>query len=88
VIEYWDVDTFQQPTVESRKISFHYKSDTDLYDLAKSKTVPCVLSVSPLGDQFAVTSRDKIIRVFDFARGKLKRKYDESVAAYQVWLRF
>ena len=28
--------------------------------------------------------RDKQLRVFDFKRGKMKRKYDESVEAYQV----
>ncbi len=35
------------------------------------------------GSSFAVYSTDKQIRVFHFATGKLKRKYDESSAFYQ-----
>lgn len=46
----------------------------------------CVVSlaISPAGKTFAVLSRDKIIRLFDFAKGKLIRKYDESSQVYSA----
>ena len=40
------------------------------------------MSVSPRGDWFVTTSRDKQLRVFDFPSGKLRRTYDESTAVY------
>lgn len=80
VIEYWDAGTFVMP--DSPVVSFQYKTETDLYDMAKAKTVPCTIAVSPTGTHFATTSRDKQIRLFDFKRGKLTRKYDESVGVY------
>jgi hypothetical protein len=125
-----------------------YKSETDLYDLAKAKTRPDCISVSNDGHSFAMTSSDaKVrqpggcylragvvtttatrpavaynpfppphhhhhhhrhhhhhhhhhytntltklcpcdaatqVRVFQFLTGKLRRKYDESVAAYDA----
>ena len=33
---------------------------------------------------FFILIRDKQLRVFDFKKGKLRRKYDESVQVYQV----
>jgi len=80
MLEYWDSQTLELP--ESPKILFQMKTETDLYDLAKAKTVPCSITMSPIGDAFVVFSRDKQLRYFDFAKGKLKRKYDESVSAY------
>lgn len=80
MIEYWDINTFAQPGAD--KLAFRLKSDTDLYDLAKSRATPYSLAVAPTGLIFSTFSSDKQIRVFDFARGKLLRKYDESVAAY------
>ena len=80
VIEYWDAETCLMP--EAPIVSFTYKTETDLYDLAKAKTIPCTLAISPTGTLFVTTSRDKQLRVFDFKKGKLTRKYDESVAAY------
>lgn len=65
-------------------VSFLYKSETDLYALAKARTVPCALVVSPTGDRFVVTSRDKQLRVFDFASGRMRLQLDESAASYAV----
>lgn len=81
VLEYWDVDTCDLPI---DRISFKYKTETDLYDLAKKKTTPCSIAVSQQGNAFATTSRDKQIRVFDFSSGKLRRQYDETNTSYQV----
>ena len=38
------------------------------------------LAISPIGNYFVTTSKDKQIRVFDFKKGKLILKYDESVS--------
>jgi len=80
MLEYWDTQDFSTPGAD--RISFKLKSDTDLYDLAKSKVVPYSIAVAPTGLLFSTFSSDKCIRVFDFARGKLIRKYDESVKQY------
>lgn len=80
MIEYWDINTFAQPSAE--KLTFSLKSDTDLYDLAKARAVPYSLAVTKNGLIFSTFSSDKQIRVFDFSKGKLLRKYDESAEAY------
>jgi len=86
VIEYWDAGDYQFPgktaTDPKGKVLFQYKSDTDLYDLAKAKAKPDSLVVSPDGHSFAVTSSDAQVRVFSFLTGKLRRRYDESLGAY------
>ena len=87
VIEYWDCQTLQLPPTrkagqrDTAGITFTLKTDTDLYDLAKARASPLALSIAPKGDFFAVLSSDMMVRIFNFARGKLSRKYDESVAA-------
>lgn len=82
VIEYWSVDTFEVSTKSNSSVLFDYKSDTDLYDLAKSKTFPTSVAAASHGNAFAVFSADHVIRLFDFCSGKLTRKYDESVSVY------
>lgn len=79
MIEYWDIDSLSLPT---DRINFQYKSETDLYDLAKARTIPCCVVSAPNGQVFATLSHDKQIRIFDFLHGKLLRKYDESVSIY------
>lgn len=79
VIEYWSIDSYEMP---SKEISFQYKSETDLYELAKAKAIPCCIVFSPNSLNFATFSLDKKIRIFDFRRGKLLKVYDESVKVY------
>lgn len=77
MIEYW------QPSGSYEKPSnvFEMKSSTNLFEFKKSKSVPCSITVSPSGEQFATFSfPDRKVRVFDFASGKLYRTYDESLA--------
>ena len=71
MIEYWDNDTFEVPN--DKKISFKYKSETDLYELAKHKTQPCLITMSPNDDIFVIVSIDKLIRIFDFRTGILSQ---------------
>ncbi|KAF7194981.1 Peptidyl-prolyl cis-trans isomerase cyp15 [Pseudocercospora fuligena] len=77
MIEYW------QPSGSYEKPPnvFEMKSSTNLFEFKKSKSVPCSITMSPSGEQFATFSfPDRKVRVFDFASGKLYRTYDESLA--------
>ncbi|CAM9800719.1 unnamed protein product [Pylaiella littoralis] len=76
VLEYWGAEEYGRPRAAA--VTFKFKMDTDLYDLAKAKTRACSICFSPDGKSMAVTARDKQVRVFDFRSGKLRRKYDES----------
>lgn len=59
---------------------FKFKSSTDLFAFKKAKAVPSSLTISPTGKHFATFSHpDRMVRVFDFASGKLYRTYDESL---------
>lgn len=57
VLEYWGAEEYGRPPAGS--VSFKFKMDTDLYDLAKAKTRPCSISFSLDGKNMAVTARDK-----------------------------
>ncbi|XP_020260314.1 peptidyl-prolyl cis-trans isomerase CYP71 [Asparagus officinalis] len=80
VLEYWCPTTLQFPETN---VKFKLKTDTNLFDIAKSKTTVSSVEVSSDGNQFAVTSPDRRIRVFWFKTGKLRRIYDESLEVAQ-----
>lgn len=80
LIEYWSPATLKFP---DKGVEFKFKTETSLYDLAKSKTTISALEVSPDGKQFVTTSPDRRIRVFWFLTGKLRRTYDESLEVAQ-----
>ncbi|CEM11716.1 unnamed protein product [Vitrella brassicaformis CCMP3155] len=83
-LEMWDPDTLQLPTPASTggRIQFTLKSDTDLFELLKSKTHALSLTVSPDGNLFACLCEDFHLRVFRLSTGKMIRKYDESIDMY------
>ena len=85
VLEYWvaGADRPDSAKLPASKVSFKYKIDTDLYDLAKARARPCGLAFSPDGSRFCLTANDKQVRIFDFKRGKMTRKYDESLAIFE-----
>jgi peptidylprolyl isomerase domain and WD repeat-containing protein 1 len=59
---------------------FKMKSDTNLFDFKKAKSIPTSITFSPSGHQFATFSLpDRRVRVFDFRSAKLYRTYDESI---------
>ena len=76
MVEYWQPSgSYEKP----EKV-FDMKSNTSLFEFKKAKSVPCSLTVSPAGTEFATFSfPDRKVRVFDFASGKLYRTYDESI---------
>lgn len=60
-MEYWGAQDYGRPPAGA--VTFKFKMDTDLYDLAKAKTRPCSISFSPDGKSMAVTARDKQVMV-------------------------
>ncbi|XP_024519756.1 peptidyl-prolyl cis-trans isomerase CYP71 isoform X2 [Selaginella moellendorffii] len=80
MIEYWLTKTMEFPY---KVVNFKYKTETDLYTLAKCKTTVSALEVSQDGLQFVTSSPDRRIRVFRFKTGKLRRTFDESLEVAQ-----
>ncbi|XP_054162055.1 peptidylprolyl isomerase domain and WD repeat-containing protein 1-like [Oppia nitens] len=60
-------------------VEFESKLDTDLYELAKNKTIPHDICFSKDGKLFAAICSDRKVRVFKFITGKLIRVFDESL---------
>ena len=80
MVEYW---TPTEPYAPPANV-FSLKSSTDLFEFKKTRSVPTTLTFSPDYEHFVTTSiSDRQVRVFNFARGKLLRKYDESLTAVQ-----
>ncbi|KAK9763570.1 Peptidyl-prolyl cis-trans isomerase cyp15 [Basidiobolus ranarum] len=76
-VEYWSPEA---PHDLPKSLDFQYKSETDLYEFKKSKTVPTSINFSPDFSHFVVLSiEDRQIRVFKFSSAKMIRKYDESL---------
>ena len=78
VIEYW---TTAAPHAPPKNVTFRYKTETDLYVLAKAKVALTSLAVSPNGEHFAITAADFKVRLFQYASGKCLRVLDESYEA-------
>jgi peptidylprolyl isomerase domain and WD repeat-containing protein 1 len=69
MMEYWvpPIDTGSAVASEALKarhsgITFAFKSETDLYEFAKKKTIPLSLTFSPNGKLFAIYSTDRQVR--------------------------
>ncbi|CAM6084521.1 unnamed protein product [Calypogeia fissa] len=80
LLEYWSPDSLLFP---DHSVQFKFKTETDLYSLAKAKTTVSALEVTVDGKQFVTTSPDRRIRVFWFLTGRLRRTYDESLEVAQ-----
>ncbi|KAG2153096.1 uncharacterized protein EDB93DRAFT_1249010 [Suillus bovinus] len=82
-VEYWQpFEPFEPP----RNIPgmWSLKSSTDLYEFKKTKSIPACITLSPDSSSFVTFSLpDRQIRIFSFLKGKLTRKYDESLTAIQ-----
>jgi peptidylprolyl isomerase domain and WD repeat-containing protein 1 len=78
IVEYWQPnEQFSLPST----VAWQYKTDTDLYEFVKSKSVPVSLEFSHDCSLFVTMSMDdRQVRVFRFITGRLHRKYDESLA--------
>lgn len=82
MVEYWHAETYKFP--DENLVGWRLKSETDLYEFPKTKSVPKSLDLSPDGSLFAIMGSDMNIRIFKFATGKLIRKLDESVETYKA----
>ncbi|KAG1751126.1 hypothetical protein EDB19DRAFT_1893208 [Suillus lakei] len=82
-VEYWQpFEPFEPPNNIPGMWSL--KSSTDLYEFKKTKSVPACITLSPDSSSFVTFSLpDRQIRIFSFLKGKLTRKYDESLTAIQ-----
>ncbi|XP_062509348.1 peptidylprolyl isomerase domain and WD repeat-containing protein 1-like [Corticium candelabrum] len=80
MIEYWAGPTGDYTFPSG--VDFEFKTDTDLYEFAKNKAIPFMLSFSPDGKQFVVMASDRKVRVFRFLTGKLYRVFDEMLSVY------
>lgn len=77
MIEYW---TPEEPFGLPDHLEFEMKSQTDLYEFRKKKSVPTCLTFSPDGLNFVTMSfPDRQVRLFKFLSGKKYREYDESL---------
>ena len=85
VLEMWSPDTHR--ALAPPAVSFKFKMDTALFDLAKSRTVPTAISVAQDGSKFAVMASDSIVRVISCRSGKVLRAYDDGEGGYEDALR-
>lgn len=76
MIEVWDSESRAFP---EDILSYEFKSDTDLYEFAKCKTIPTSIEYSPDGKYMMLMGQDRKIRIFNVKTGKLYRVYDESL---------
>jgi peptidylprolyl isomerase domain and WD repeat-containing protein 1 len=81
LIEYWDASLGEGHHFPEAQTKFTFKTQTDLYDLAKTSTTAMSLTLSKTGKLFAIMGEDRLIRIFNFASGKILRRYDDSLAA-------
>lgn len=82
MVEYWrpgEMEEDEESRLDIPGVEFRMKGKTDLYEFAKKKCVPTSLELSPDGSMFACMATDRIVRVFRFTTGKLRRSYDESL---------
>ncbi|KAG2033719.1 peptidyl-prolyl cis-trans isomerase [Suillus americanus] len=82
-VEYWQpFEPFEPP--KNIPGMWTLKSSTDLYEFKKTKSIPACITLSPDSSSFVTFSLpDRQIRIFSFLKGKLTRKYDESLTAIQ-----
>lgn len=80
-LECWNTESYKFPA--AGRVKFKLKGETDLYELAKSKISAVSIDIGAQGNAFVVLPRSQI-RMFRFATGKLRRKYDESLTVFEV----
>lgn len=73
MIEYWTIEG----DFPSSSVHFGFKSETDLYALAKTRSVPYSLATSSDDQYFAILCSDFTLRVFAISTGKIVRTISE-----------
>ncbi|VEU38999.1 unnamed protein product [Pseudo-nitzschia multistriata] len=67
-------------SMQTNKLEYPSKIDTDLYKLAKKKTYPRCIVVSK--NYFVVYGADHKVRIFNLSTAKIEVKYDERLSVY------
>lgn len=80
MLEYWTGPKYEYQF--PRTVSWEYKTDTDLYEFAKCQTCPTGLVFSPDGKLMATLAKDRKVRIFRFALGKMTKIFNESLQHY------
>lgn len=82
MIEYWTShrDDYKFPS----NVLFESKLDTDLYEIAKVKTVVVNIEFSRDGKSMAVMSKDRNIRIYNVLTGKITQTINESLDVYST----
>ncbi|XP_078488585.1 peptidylprolyl isomerase domain and WD repeat-containing protein 1 [Ciona intestinalis] len=81
MLEYWSGQE-DDYTFPKSAVKFEFKTDTDLYELARLKCHAQSISVAPDGSTFAVIASNRRVIVFKFLTGKKSRVYDESLNTF------
>ena len=83
LIEYVDCDSINsgEGYAGKAKTSFRFKSETDLFELAKNRTWPVALTLSPSGSVFACLTPGRCVLLFDVVSGKVLKKYQDEPAS-------
>ena len=82
MLEYWSGPKHSF-TRNPPNVKWEYKTDTDLYDLAKNKTQALSLSFTHDGKTMAVMGKDRLLRIFDFSTGRILVTIDDTLERYK-----
>jgi len=86
IIEVWDPETHELPS--DGFLKFETISETDYFELCQQQTFALAAEFTHDGARMAILCRDRKIRIFDFASGKLIKTYNsetlEQIRAMQV----
>jgi peptidylprolyl isomerase domain and WD repeat-containing protein 1 len=66
-----------------KTVKFQFKTETSMYELLKCKTKPTSMELSPDGQMFSIYARDRFVRIFNFATGKMMKKIDDTFELYE-----
>ena len=73
-------------TSSKKSVMFESKLDTDLFDMAKAKTVPLDIDVSPKdGKLWAAICADRKIRIFRFLSGTYELTFGKFIFPSTFW---
>lgn len=80
MVEYWTGP--KHDYVFPKDVLWEFKTETDLYEFVKSKTMPLGLGISHDGKKFATICKDRKIRIFNFLTGKMTKVLNESLQRF------
>ncbi len=67
---------------DGKRLAYELVSDTDLLELVKNETCVLSLAYSSNGALMALYCRDRKVRIFNIAKGRLVKTYNETLQSY------